>query len=74
MTDISKRPLVMYHGSCYDGFTAAWVFRKFWGNDDIEFHPMNYGDEDVPDCKGRRVWVLDFSFPRDVMINKVIIP
>jgi oligoribonuclease NrnB/cAMP/cGMP phosphodiesterase (DHH superfamily) len=63
---------VIYHGNCYDGFTAAWAFRRFKGPN-ADFVPINHGD-DPPDCKGRMVWVLDFTFPRDVMIEKVIAP
>lgn len=73
MTDLERRPLVVVHGKCFDGFCAAWVFRKFWGNNDIDFVHAHYGD-DPPDTKGRKVWVLDFSYPRDVMIDKVIKP
>jgi oligoribonuclease NrnB/cAMP/cGMP phosphodiesterase (DHH superfamily) len=72
MTDLERRPLVIYHSDCFDGFCAAWVFRCFKG-DDVEYHPGRYGD-DPPDCKGRRVWLLDFSYPRDVLIEKVILP
>lgn len=73
MTDLARRPLVLYHGSCYDGFTAAWAFRKFHGPN-CDFVPCNYGDKELPDTKGRRVWVLDFSFPREEMIHKIIKP
>lgn len=66
-----KKPLFIYHGGCYDGFTAAWIFNTMKG--DADFHPAAYG-EDPPDCKGREVWLVDFSFKRDVMIDKVILP
>jgi len=66
---MKQKPLVIYHGGCFDGFTAAWVFHSLRG--DADFHPARYG-EDPPDCKGRDVWVLDFSYPRDVM-KKIIV-
>lgn len=72
MSDISKRPLVIFHKDCFDGFTAAWVFRKFMG-EDVEYHAAAHGTE-PPDTKGRRVWLLDFCYDRETMITKVIIP
>jgi oligoribonuclease NrnB/cAMP/cGMP phosphodiesterase (DHH superfamily) len=71
--------LFIYHGSCYDGFTAAWVFNKFQlakkslVDQEIIYHPAHYG-EDPPDCTGKEVWLVDFSYPRDVMIEKIIKP
>jgi len=66
---MKQKPLVIYHAHCFDGFTAAWVFHTLRG--DADFHPANY-NEPPPDCKGRDVWILDFSYPRDVM-KKIII-
>lgn len=66
-------PLVIYHGKCYDGFTAAWVFREYWqacGHDpsEIEFVLGVYG-QPPPDTYNRDVYVLDFSYPRVTMIE-----
>jgi oligoribonuclease NrnB/cAMP/cGMP phosphodiesterase (DHH superfamily) len=72
-----KERLFIYHGGCYDGFTAAWVFNKYFkpGMNDapVIYHPAHYG-EDPPDCKGKEVWLVDFSYKRDVMIEKIIKP
>ena len=63
------RPLVFYHASCYDGFTAAWVAHQILG-DAAEYHPVNYGAA-LPffalDPPRRLVYVLDFSWPRTEM-------
>ena len=59
-------PLVIYHANCYDGFTAAWVARKAMPG--CELFPADFGD-DPPDVAGRLVYVIDFSYPRDVMID-----
>lgn len=59
------RPLVIYHSACYDGFTAAWVAHKALG--EPEMVPARYG-EDPPDVAGRDVYIVDFSYPRDVMV------
>lgn len=58
------KPLVLYHGGCYDGFTAAWVAYRALGK--IEALPVLYG-QPAPDCAGREVYVLDFSYPRAIL-------
>lgn len=58
------KPLVIYHANCWDGFCAAWLARKAFG--EIDAHPANYGTS-PPDVSGRVVYVLDFSYPREVM-------
>lgn len=60
--------LVIYHAGCNDGFTAAWVAYRKFGEGNVELHPAAYGDT-PPDVTGREVYVLDFSYPRDVMIQ-----
>jgi uncharacterized protein len=65
------RPLVIYHGGgCPDGFAsalAAWHF--FEGR--AEFLGLDHGDvrspADLPECEGRAVYILDFSFSPDIM-------
>lgn len=57
-------PLVIYHGSCRDGFCAAWVLhQKFPG---AEFVAAYYG-KPAPNVKARDVIMVDFSYPLDVM-------
>lgn len=63
--DVKYRPLVIYHANCHDGFCAAWVAHKVLG-DEADYHPANYG-EATPKVDGRNVYILDFSYPRDVM-------
>lgn len=59
-----KQPLVIYHGHCMDGFTAAWaMWLKY---PDAEFVAGVYGQE-PPDYDGRDVYLLDFSYKRDVL-------
>jgi uncharacterized protein len=59
-------PLCIYHGNCADGFGAAWVVRKFFGSDQVDFHAGFYGAE-PPDVTGRDVIMVDFSFKRPVL-------
>ena len=65
-SEAMTKPLVIYHANCWDGFCAAWVARGALG--DIEAVPAHYGTE-PPDCDGRHVYILDFSYPRDVMLR-----
>lgn len=67
---MDAKPLVIYHANCWDGFCAAWVARKALG--DCEFHPAHYGTA-PPDVTGRIVYMLDFSYPRDVMDKLVTV-
>jgi oligoribonuclease NrnB/cAMP/cGMP phosphodiesterase (DHH superfamily) len=62
--------LVLYHYPCLDGFTAAWVAYKFFG-DNAEYRPANYAKEPVTidDVAGRIVYLLDFSMKADVLRN-----
>ena len=68
--NINPRPLVIYHGDCFDGFCAAWVFRMFKGAD-VDFHAARYGDP-PPNVSKRNVWVLDFSYPREQMMDLIV--
>ena len=56
---------IIFHGGCLDGFGAAWVAsRRFPG---AELVPARHGDS-PPDVSGRHVLVLDFSYPRPVLL------
>ncbi len=61
--------MVIYHGNCFDGFTAAWVCQRFTGEwHGAEFVPARYG-ESPPDVKGKNVLIVDFSYPRDTLLQ-----
>ena len=61
------KPLVIYHANCWDGFCAAWLARKAFG--EIDAHAAHYGTE-PPEVSGRVVYMLDYAYPREVM-NRV---
>ncbi len=63
------RPLVVYHAGCWDGFTAAWVAARALGGADL--YPAHYG-QPPPDVRGRVVFVVDFSYPRDVLLRMAL--
>lgn len=60
-----ERPLVLYHANCPDGFCAAWVAHRKFG-DNADYIPVSYG-QDPPDVTGRRLYIVDFSYKREVM-------
>lgn len=65
--EFALKTYVIYHGNCWDGFCAAWVFRK--QVPDAEFIPAQYGQpEPTMEC-GSRVYLLDFSYKRQSMRN-----
>lgn len=65
---MSQRPLVLYHGSCQDGFGAAWAAHTVLG-DAADYLPVNYG-QGLPDgLDGRTVYVLDFCYERPQMVE-----
>lgn len=63
-----KHPLVIYHGNCADGFSAAWCFFNAQEKMDetFEFFAGTYG-KPAPDCTGRVVHLVDFSYPIDIL-------
>lgn len=59
------KPIVIYHGNCADGFTAAWCFwRKF--KDTYDYFAGVY-QEPPPDVTDRTVFLVDFSYKRPVV-------
>ena len=59
------KPLCIYHGNCADGFGAAWVFKNY-ADREYDFHAGVYQDA-PPDCVGRDVYLVDFSYKRAVV-------
>jgi uncharacterized protein len=72
-----NRPLVIYHANCADGFGAAFAAWVRFG-DDAEYLPLGYEqredwfdstfqqDEVVSTLDGREIYILDFSFSREI--------
>lgn len=64
-----KPDICVYHGGCDDGFGAAWVVRKKWG-DSVQFVPGAYSGTQWPSgMHGRNVLFVDFSLKREQMIE-----
>ena len=63
------KPLVIYHANCTDGFGAAFAAWLKLG-DEAEYRACHYNQECFQDGEtvhNREVYILDFSFPSDVM-------
>lgn len=59
------RPLVIYHGNCADGFSAAWCFwRKYRDGAD---YVAGVHQQEPPDVTGRDVYLVDFSYKAPVV-------
>lgn len=63
------KPIVLYHGNCWDGFCAAWLFHRVWPDGD--FIPVQHGQEppEIANDKNRPLFIVDFSYSRDVMFR-----
>lgn len=66
-TGEASRPLVIYHGNCADGFSAAWCFWRKYG------HAADYVagvyQTPPPDVSGRDVYLVDFSYKAPVVAD-----
>ena len=63
------RKLILFHDRCFDGLGAAWVARQHldWASADLV--AVNYGPEPHPDVGGCDVLIVDFSYPRDILVG-----
>jgi oligoribonuclease NrnB/cAMP/cGMP phosphodiesterase (DHH superfamily) len=60
------KTLVIYHAGCFDGWCSAWLFHMAFP--EAEFHAAHYGTK-LPDVCGKQVFIVDFSYPRDVIMQ-----
>lgn len=59
---------VLYHSNCYDGFGAAYcAWLKFGAGAD--YIPVGYGTPPPDLSKYDTVYIVDFSYPREVMLE-----
>lgn len=57
---------VVYHGKCPDGFGGAYAAWKKFG-ETADYIPAVHGAP-APDLQGREVYMIDFSYPQDVLL------
>lgn len=76
--DVTKSIRVFYHKRCWDGAVAASVAERYFLEsfgkayvEKIDFIPVQYGDffheTQWQSLQGNRIYILDFSFPRETM-------
>ena len=63
-----RKAHVLYHADCMDGFTAAWAASQRLG-DRATYTPASYGDPPPEMDPEREVFILDFSYPKDTMLE-----
>ncbi len=63
---MAQDKVVLYHGDCDDGFTAAWVAWKIFGDSAI-YEAAYFGKDIKADITDREVYILDFSFEPAVL-------
>lgn len=65
---MSQKVYVLYHAHCADGFGAAFACWHQFGAT-AHYLPVRYGDPlpEIPD--GATVYIVDFSFPREVLLE-----
>lgn len=61
---------VWFHSTCYDGFAAAWAAsRKLGRGPDVVYEKVSYGYPPPAHEPGDILRIVDFSFPRDVLLD-----
>lgn len=62
-----SKTVVIYHKNCSDGFAAALAAWLAY-NEKAEFIASYHGDK-APDVAGKNVVILDFSYPRQTLLD-----
>ncbi len=61
-----SHPVVcFYHANCTDGAAAAAVVKRKYP--EAELYPMNHGDPIEAQVRGKKVFIVDFSFPAEIL-------
>ncbi|MEK7559912.1 MAG: DHHA1 domain-containing protein [Patescibacteria group bacterium] len=63
---MNKKITVLYHNRCDDGFGAAWVAWKKFG-DKAEYVGVTHGDPPPRGLRGKEVYILDFCYPKEIL-------
>jgi hypothetical protein len=66
----ATEPLIIHHRGCADGICGAMVIWLGLGRRG-ELRAAQYGEPppDVEEVAGREVWIVDFSYPREVLLR-----
>jgi uncharacterized protein len=61
--------VILYHADCPDGFAAAWAAWKKYKTHAL-YIPVPPSNHELPaPAKGKKVYTVDCSFPKDVMAD-----
>jgi len=60
---------VLFHASCPDGFGSAWAHYQLTGGVNTEYIPVSYNEAPPTMPAGSPVFIIDFSYPRDVLLE-----
>lgn len=66
MHEHHKEIAVLYHGGCPDGFGSAYAAWKKFG-DTAEYIPVKHGHPAPEGLKGKRLYIIDFCYPKEIM-------
>lgn len=69
------KPAIIYHDNCPDGWCAAWVaYNALKEQQDVvaTLHPANYGQAPPDLGDADTVYIVDFSYPHDVLASMAI--
>jgi oligoribonuclease NrnB/cAMP/cGMP phosphodiesterase (DHH superfamily) len=62
---VAAPDIVLYHADCLDGFGAAWAIWKQFPS--ATFTPVKHGLPPPPGLSGRKIVIVDFSYPRETL-------
>lgn len=68
MTNLLYKPLIISHAGCMDGLGALLAAQLVLGKGNFDIHLATYGSQ-FPDVTDRIVYIFDFSYSRDVMLD-----
>src|SRR3989344_9396253 len=61
-----EKTIILYHADCPDGFGGAYAARKKFG-DSAEYLPVKHGKPPPGGLAGRKAYLIDFCYPKDIM-------
>lgn len=65
----SHQKVILHHAQCWDGIGAAWAAKQHPAWRDAEVIPVTYGEPPPANVEGRAVLIVDFSYPREVLLD-----
>jgi uncharacterized protein len=57
--------VVIYHANCTDGFTSAWLMKRFYSS--IAEYVQGFYGKEPDNYKNKTIYLVDFSYPPEVI-------